>query len=153
MTRGRGGVWLPPENDDVIYDQPLICKWSGLWDRSHSCTLAMRKLKLFRKAILKKVNSAVLFWISRLWKEICIQSGFHLPPIVRACLSDMPACLLDLWKRNSTMPVFSYPVLISYKCTFQFCKYLNMSSICSLITVRPCLPGSDVVVYSHLQGS
>ena len=24
MTRGRGGVWLPPENDDVIYEQPLI---------------------------------------------------------------------------------------------------------------------------------
>ena len=23
MTRGRGGVWLPPENDDVIYEQPL----------------------------------------------------------------------------------------------------------------------------------
>ena len=21
--RGRGGVWLPPENDDVIYEQPL----------------------------------------------------------------------------------------------------------------------------------
>ena len=23
MTRGRGGGWLPPENDDVIYEQPL----------------------------------------------------------------------------------------------------------------------------------
>ena len=23
MTRGRGGVWLSPENDDVIYEQPL----------------------------------------------------------------------------------------------------------------------------------
>ena len=24
MTRGRGGVWLSPENDDVVYEQPLI---------------------------------------------------------------------------------------------------------------------------------
>ena len=24
MTRGRGGVWLSPENDDVIYEQPLM---------------------------------------------------------------------------------------------------------------------------------
>ena len=23
MTRGREGVWIPPENDDVIYEQPL----------------------------------------------------------------------------------------------------------------------------------
>ena len=23
MTRGRGVVWIPPENDDVIYDQSL----------------------------------------------------------------------------------------------------------------------------------
>ena len=22
--KGEGGVWLPPENDDVIYEQPLI---------------------------------------------------------------------------------------------------------------------------------
>ena len=26
MTRGRGGVWLPPKNDDVIYEQPLRLK-------------------------------------------------------------------------------------------------------------------------------
>ena len=24
MTRGRGGVWIPPKSDDVIYEQPLI---------------------------------------------------------------------------------------------------------------------------------
>ena len=24
MTRGRAGVWIPPKNDDVIYEQPLI---------------------------------------------------------------------------------------------------------------------------------
>ena len=24
MTRGRGGVTIPPKNDDVIYEQPLI---------------------------------------------------------------------------------------------------------------------------------
>ena len=24
MTRGRGGVRIPPKNDDVIYEQPLI---------------------------------------------------------------------------------------------------------------------------------
>ena len=24
MTRGRGGVKIPPKNDDVIYEQPLI---------------------------------------------------------------------------------------------------------------------------------
>ena len=23
MTRGRGGVTIPPKNDDVIYEQPL----------------------------------------------------------------------------------------------------------------------------------
>ena len=23
MTRGRGGVWIPPKSDDVIYEQPL----------------------------------------------------------------------------------------------------------------------------------
>ena len=23
MTRGRGVVWIPAENDDVIYEQPL----------------------------------------------------------------------------------------------------------------------------------
>ena len=24
MTRGREGVWIPPKNDDLIYEQPLI---------------------------------------------------------------------------------------------------------------------------------
>ena len=24
MTRGRGGVMIPPKNDDVIYEQPLM---------------------------------------------------------------------------------------------------------------------------------
>ena len=33
MTRGRGGSGYPPENDDVIYEQPLISKESKkyLW--------------------------------------------------------------------------------------------------------------------------
>ena len=26
MARGRGGAWLPPKSDDVIYEQPLITK-------------------------------------------------------------------------------------------------------------------------------
>ena len=26
MTRGRGGVTIPPKIDDVIYEQPLMCK-------------------------------------------------------------------------------------------------------------------------------
>ena len=29
MTRGRGGVKIPPTNDDVIYEQPLIPKDRG----------------------------------------------------------------------------------------------------------------------------
>ena len=24
MTRGRGGVWIPPKSNDVIYEQPLM---------------------------------------------------------------------------------------------------------------------------------
>ena len=27
MTRGRGGVAIPPKNDDVIYEQPLTSLW------------------------------------------------------------------------------------------------------------------------------
>ena len=27
MTRGGEGVSIPPKNDDVIYEQPLIGKW------------------------------------------------------------------------------------------------------------------------------
>ena len=33
--RGRGGVWIPPKSDDVIYDQPLKQDLNGL-DRSAS---------------------------------------------------------------------------------------------------------------------
>ena len=28
MTRGRGGVWIPPKSDDVIYEQPLMTRMS-----------------------------------------------------------------------------------------------------------------------------
>ena len=30
MTRGRGGVTIPPKNDDVIYEQPLITAAKGI---------------------------------------------------------------------------------------------------------------------------
>ena len=31
MTRGRGGVTIPPKNNDVIYEQPLIVVSFSLW--------------------------------------------------------------------------------------------------------------------------
>ena len=33
MTRGRGGVTIPPKNDDVIYEQPLTWKYNAMQSR------------------------------------------------------------------------------------------------------------------------
>ena len=44
MTRGRGGVWLSPENDDVIYEQPLT------WSQKLVCVWPAQILPPFSKA-------------------------------------------------------------------------------------------------------
>ena len=40
MTRGRGGFWIPPKIDDVIYEQPLTAMTLRLWtSEAFPCTL------------------------------------------------------------------------------------------------------------------
>ena len=51
MTRGgEGGVWLPPKNDDVIYEQPL---------RKKSCKTSMVSLKSNTHAFYTHVKALV----------------------------------------------------------------------------------------------
>ena len=55
MTRGRGGVWIPPKNDDVIYEQPPTAMTSGQQNFATFFMLA--------SLALGASNTNSLFWV------------------------------------------------------------------------------------------
>ena len=50
MTRGRGGVRIPPKNDDVIYEQPL---------RSHAISDNLNRI-LKDQRVLSKIEQDIM---------------------------------------------------------------------------------------------